>query len=86
MRERITTTIFDDTITISANWSQPGDTIYMVSEDGEESWPTSLQVSNFKNKWEAMRHFCEELVVDSGDDPEDFTSEIEDAVQRAEHA
>jgi hypothetical protein len=68
--------IFGDDYEFSGDFSEASSTILF---DGE---PTSYQVADFRH-WpeEAAREYIRELIVASGDDPEDYEEDINEAIE-----
>ena len=74
------TEIFGTEVFLIADWSQSASPIWLKFGDGD-AYCTGQQVADFGHKkYSAMRHYLEEYVVEGGDDPEDFESEIDAAV------
>lgn len=79
-KETYKTEIFGTEVFLIADWSQSASPIWMKFGDGD-AYCTGRQVADFGHKkYSAMRHYLEEYVVEGGDDPEDFESEIDAAI------
>ena len=74
------TIIWGDTYSLRANWADASSPIERETEDGWQ--PTGYQVADFAHSSEAaMREELRQAVV-SGDDPDDWSDEIDAAIER----
>jgi len=75
-----TTIFFAETYGISANFAQASDSIFCLGGDGE--WiGTQYQVADFQHSPEAaLRRILTEIVEAGGDNPDDFETEINNAI------
>jgi len=69
-------------IRIRANWAEASSTIY-ADWHGDGEWqPTQYQVAAFSHRPEdAMREFLRQAAIESGDDPDDESEAIANAVE-----
>ena len=82
--ETLETTIFNEKFGVSANWANAASPVLQLDCDGTYV-STPFQVADFCHEpAEALRWVIEECIISSGDDPDDFTREIDNALEKAE--
>lgn len=82
--EQTTTMCFGERYGVRADWSQAADTVYTLTGDG--TWDSTVyQVADFQHDDKvALRTMIERAVIDSGDDPADYATEIDEAIDEAD--